>query len=63
MGKRDREREGGREREERVEGAFILHHIEKSRCSSKTRNVRENPENFGKSGDSGQSPDTPAFQG
>jgi hypothetical protein len=44
---------GKRERKERVEGAFIPPHTEKSRYSSKTRNVRENPGNSGKSGDSG----------
>jgi hypothetical protein len=54
---------GKRERKERVEGDFILPHTEKSRYSSKTRNVWENPGNFGKSEDSGKNPDTPAFQG
>jgi hypothetical protein len=52
-----------REREERVEVAFIPPHIEKSRYSSKTRNIRENLRNSGKSGDSGKNPETPAFQG
>jgi hypothetical protein len=51
-----------REREERVEGAFIPPHTEKNRYSSKTRNVREKPGNSGKSSDSGKNPDTPAFQ-
>jgi hypothetical protein len=51
------------EREERVEGAFIPSHTEKSHYSSKTRNVREKPRNFGKSEDSEKNPDTPAFQG
>ena len=54
---------GKREREERVEGAFIPPHTEKSRYSSKTRNIRENPGNSEKSGDSGKNPETPAFQG
>jgi hypothetical protein len=36
----EREREGEREREEEVEGAFIPPHTEKSRYSSKTRNIR-----------------------
>ena len=54
---------GKREREERVEGAFIPPHTEKSRCSSKTRNIRKNPGNSEKSGDSGKNPETPAFQG
>jgi hypothetical protein len=52
-----------RERRERVEGAFIPPHTEKSHYSSKTRNVGEKPRNFGKSGDSGKNPETPAFQG
>jgi hypothetical protein len=39
MGKRERERE------ERVEVAFIPPHTEKSRYSSKTRNIREYPGN------------------
>jgi hypothetical protein len=51
------------EREERVEGAFIPPHTEKSRYSSNTRNIRGKPENSGKSGDSEINPDTPAFQG
>jgi hypothetical protein len=59
MGKRERERET----EERVEEAFIPPHTENNHCSSKTRNVWENPENSGKSGDSGYNPDTSAFQG
>jgi hypothetical protein len=46
-----------------VEGAFIPPHTEKSRYSSKTRNVRGTLENFEKSGDSGKTLDTPAFQG
>jgi hypothetical protein len=46
-----------------VEGAFIPPHTEKSRYSSKTRNVRGKLGNSGKSGDSGKTPDTPAFQG
>jgi hypothetical protein len=44
---------GNRERKERVEETFIPHHTEKSRSSSKTRNVWENPGNSRKSGDSG----------
>jgi hypothetical protein len=60
MGKRERERG---EREERVEGAFIPPHTEKSHYSSKTRNIRGKPGNSGKSGDSGINPDTPSFQG
>jgi hypothetical protein len=52
-----------REREERVEGAFIPPHTEKSRYSSKTRNVWGKPGNSRKSGDSGKTPDTSAFQG
>jgi hypothetical protein len=44
-------------------GGFYTPHTEKSRYSSKTRNVRGKPGNFGKSGDSGKTPDTPAFQG
>jgi hypothetical protein len=52
-----------REREERVEVAFIPPHTEKSRYSSKTRNVRGKPGNSGKFGESGKTPDTPAFQG
>jgi hypothetical protein len=52
-----------REREERVEGAFIPPHTEKSRYSSKTRNVWRKPRNSGKSGDSEKTPDTLAFQG
>jgi hypothetical protein len=51
-----------RERRVRVEEAFIPPHTEKSRYSSKTRNIRENPENSGKSEDSGRNPETPAFQ-
>jgi hypothetical protein len=47
MGERERERE------ERVEGAFIPPHIEKCHYSSKTRNVRDNPGNSGKFGDFG----------
>jgi hypothetical protein len=47
MGKRERETE------ERVEGAFIPPHTENNHYSSKTQNVWENPENSGKSGDSG----------
>jgi hypothetical protein len=54
---------GKREVEERVEGAFIPPHTEKSRYSSKTRNIWENPGNFGKSGDSGRNLETLAFQG
>jgi hypothetical protein len=54
---------GKREREEGVEGAFIPPHTEKSRYSSKTRNVRGKPGNSGKSGDSEINPDTPTFQG
>jgi hypothetical protein len=46
MGKRERERE------ERVEGAFIPPQTEKSCYSSKTRKIRENPGNSGKSEDS-----------
>jgi hypothetical protein len=46
-----------------VEGAFIPPHTEKSRYSSKTRNIRGKPGNSGRSGDSGINPDTPAFQG
>jgi hypothetical protein len=46
-----------------VEGTFIPPHREKSRYSSKTRNVRGKPGNSGKSGDSGKTPDTLAFQG
>jgi hypothetical protein len=48
---------------EGVEGAFIPPHIEYSRYSFKTRNIRGKPGNFGKSGDSGVNPDTPASQG
>jgi hypothetical protein len=55
--------ENGQEREERVEGAFIPPHTEKSRYSSKTQNIRGKPGNSGKSGDSGINPDTPASQG
>jgi hypothetical protein len=54
---------GKREREGRVEGAFIIPHTEKSCYSSKTQNVREKPGNSGKSGNSGKNPDTPDFQG
>jgi hypothetical protein len=54
---------GKREREERVEGVFIPPHTEKSRYSSKTRNVRGKPRNSEKSGDSRINPDTPTFQG
>jgi hypothetical protein len=54
---------GKRERKERVEEGFIPPHTEKSRYSSKTRSIRENPGNSGKSGDSGKNPETPAFQG
>jgi hypothetical protein len=46
-----------------VEGTFIPPHTEKSRYSSKTRNVWGKPGNSGKSGDSGKTPDTLAFQG
>jgi hypothetical protein len=42
-----------REQEERVEGAFIPPHTEKSRYSSKTRNFLDNSGISGKSGDSG----------
>jgi hypothetical protein len=52
-----------REREDRVEGAFIPPHTKKSCYISKTRNVREKPENSGKYRDSEKSPDTSAFQG
>jgi hypothetical protein len=45
MGKREGERKGWR-------GLLYPPHTEKSRYSSKTRNVQENPENSGKSGDS-----------
>jgi hypothetical protein len=44
---------GKREREEMVEGAFIPPHTEKSRYSSKTWSIRENPGNSGKSEDFG----------
>jgi hypothetical protein len=54
MGKR--ERKGWR-------GLLYPPHIEKSRYSSKTRNVRGKPRNSGKSEDSGKTPDAPAFQG
>jgi hypothetical protein len=54
---------GKRERKERVEGAFIPPHTEKSRYSYKTRNVREKSGISEKSGDSGKTPNTPAFQG
>ena len=54
---------GKREKRERVEEAFIPPHAEKSRYSSKTRNIRGKPGNSGKSGDSGINPDTPASQG
>jgi hypothetical protein len=47
MGKRERERK------ERVEGAFIPRHTEKSHYSSKIQNVWENPGNSG-------SPETPS---
>jgi hypothetical protein len=48
------ERERERERERKgVKEAFIPPQTEKSRYSSKTRNVRENPGYSGKSGDSG----------
>jgi hypothetical protein len=50
-------------REERVEEAFIPPHTEKSRYSSKTRNVRGKPGNSRKSGDSGKNRDTSACQG
>jgi hypothetical protein len=50
-------------REERVVGVFIPSHTEKSRYSSKTRNLRENPRNSGKSGDSGYNLETQASQG
>jgi hypothetical protein len=43
--------------------AFIPPSHRKSRYSSKTQNLRENPGNFGKSGDSGYNPGTPASQG
>jgi hypothetical protein len=56
MGKRERERKWWR-------GGFIPPHTKKSRYSSKTRNVRGKPKNSEKSGDSGKTPDTPAFQG
>jgi hypothetical protein len=46
-----------------VEGAFIPPHTEKSRYSSKTWNIHENPGNSGKSGDSGKNPETLASQG
>jgi hypothetical protein len=49
---------GKREREEWVEGAFIPPHTEKSRYSSKTRNIRGKPGNSKKSRDSGINPDT-----
>jgi hypothetical protein len=45
---------GKRGREERVKGAFIPPHTEKSRYSSKTRNVWGKPGNSRKSGDSGK---------
>jgi hypothetical protein len=54
---------GEREREERVEGAFIPPHTKKSRYSSMTQNVQGKLGNFGMSGDTGKTPDTPAFQG
>jgi hypothetical protein len=59
IGKREREREI----EERVEGAFIPLHTEKSHYSSKTRNIRKNPGNSGKSGDSRKPPEISVFQG
>jgi hypothetical protein len=46
-----------------VEEAFIPPHTEKSRYSSKTRNIQGKPGNSGKSGDSRINPDTPSFQG
>jgi hypothetical protein len=54
MGKRERGKGGG---------AIIPPHTKKSRYSSKTWNVRGKPGNFGKSGDSKKTPNTPAFQG
>jgi hypothetical protein len=48
---------------EGVEGDFIPPHPEYSRYSLKTRSIRGKPGNFGKSGDSGVNPDTPASQG
>jgi hypothetical protein len=46
-----------------VEETFVPPHTEKSHYSSKTRNIRENPRNFGKSGDSEKNLETPASQG
>jgi hypothetical protein len=46
-----------------VEVAFIPPHPEYSRWGFKTRSILGKLENFGKSGDSGVNPDTPAFQG
>jgi hypothetical protein len=44
-------------------GGFYTPHQEYSRYSLKTRNIRGKPGNFGKFGDSGVNPDTPASQG
>jgi hypothetical protein len=43
-------------REERVLGACIPPHTEKSRYSSETRDIWENPGNYGKSGESVENP-------
>jgi hypothetical protein len=57
MGKRERERK------ERVEGAFIPPHTEKSHYSSKTRSIREKPGTPGSPETSGKNLDTPTSQG
>jgi hypothetical protein len=44
---------GKTEWKEGVEEAFLPPHTEKSGYSTKTRNLRENPGNSGKYGDSG----------
>jgi hypothetical protein len=46
-----------------VDGAFVPPHTEYSRYSLKTQNIRGKPGNFGKYGDSGVNPNTPASQG
>jgi hypothetical protein len=46
-----------------VDGAFIPHITEKSRYSSKTRNIQENLGKSRKSEDFGKNPETPSSQG